>query len=97
MRSRYTAYVRLDEKYLLKTWHASTRPAVLGLEHQAASKWLGLKILRIQAGGKNDETGQVEFVARFKLGGKAHRMQENSLFVKEAGRWYYLRAEPDED
>ncbi|WP_416966449.1 YchJ family metal-binding protein, partial [Streptomyces sp. Agncl-13] len=27
MRSRYTAFVRLDAPYLLRTWHPRTRPA----------------------------------------------------------------------
>jgi len=35
----------------------------------------------------------VEFVARSKLGGRAHRLQETSRFVHEGGRWYYLDGE----
>ena len=34
--------------------------------------------------------GTVAFVARSKLGGRAHRLCENSRFVREAGRWYYV-------
>jgi SEC-C motif-containing protein len=32
----------------------------------------------------------VEFVARFKLGGKAARLHEVSRFRREAGRWFYV-------
>jgi SEC-C motif-containing protein len=32
----------------------------------------------------------VSFVARSKLAGRAHRLQETSRFVREAERWYYL-------
>jgi SEC-C motif-containing protein len=32
----------------------------------------------------------VEFVARSKLGGRAHRLHEISRFVREDGRWYYV-------
>ena len=37
--------------------------------------------------------GTVEFVARSKLGGRAHRLHEVSEFVREGGRWFYLRAQ----
>ena len=33
--------------------------------------------------------GTVEFVARSKLGGRAHRLHEVSRFVRENGRWFY--------
>jgi SEC-C motif-containing protein len=32
----------------------------------------------------------VEFVARYKVGGRAHRLHEVSRFVLEEGRWFYL-------
>jgi len=35
---------------------------------------------------------QVEFVATFKLNGKAHKIHENSRFIFENGRWFYLEA-----
>jgi SEC-C motif-containing protein len=95
MRSRYTAYVQLDENYLLQTWHASTRPDTLRLQEQAPASWLGLKIIRTTAGGKDDHDGVVEFVARYKHNGKATRLHEISQFVKESARWYYLRGETE--
>ena len=89
MRSRYSAYVKLDEDYLLKTWHASTRPKSLDLE---PTNWIGLKI-KSKKGGSNEETcGWVEFVARYKINGKAFRMEELSYFQKEDGVWYYVNA-----
>lgn len=94
MRSRYTAYVRAREDYLLATWHASTRPAALDLD--ASVRWLGLKIVRTEAGGEDDAEGRVAFVARSKSGGRAQRLEEDSRFVREDGRWYYVdgRFEP---
>lgn len=89
MRSRYTAYVRGRERYLLHTWHASTRPDALYLADEGV-KWLGLKVLRVLAGGVDDDEGQVEFVARYKVGGKAARLHETSRFVRESGRWRYV-------
>lgn len=92
MRSRYTAYVQHQEDYLLQTWHSSTRPQHLSLDQPPVIKWLGLKILRTEAGTEHDETGLVEFVARYKLNGKAERLHETSLFVREHGTWVYLQA-----
>lgn len=93
MRSRYTAYVRQHEPYLLQTWHHSSRPHELSFDQQPPLKWLGLTIIRTQAGAETDDTGMVEFVARYKINGKAGRLHEISRFVREAGSWYYLEGE----
>jgi SEC-C motif domain protein len=86
MRSRYSAFVRQREAYLLATWHASTRPAELNLEEGV--KWLGLEVRLHQM--TSDTTAQVEFVARYRVGGRAVRLHERSRFVCEEGRWYYV-------
>ncbi len=96
MRSRYTAYTLRDEPYLLATWHSSTRPAALHLARDNAtrdssSKWIGLEVKRAASTGDNNAI--VEFVARFKTGGRAQRMHEVSRFVCEDGRWYYVNAQ----
>lgn len=90
MRSRYTAYVLQRETYLLRTWHASTRPATLALADSDPVKWLGLRILRTEAGGQQDRDGVVEFVARYKPVGRAGRLHETSRFVRDEGQWFYL-------
>jgi SEC-C motif-containing protein len=91
MRSRYSAYVLGLEEYLLATWHTSTRPAVLNLVADAASKWLGLEVRRHQVQDAGHAT--VEFVARYRVGGRGHRLHELSHFVREDGRWYYVAGE----
>ncbi len=88
MRSRYSAYVCGDAKYLSHTWHASARPQAMDAER--AVKWLGLEILMTEAGGDGDAQGTVEFVARYKVNGKAYRLHERSRFVKEGGQWFYV-------
>ncbi|MDG2524106.1 YchJ family metal-binding protein [Stenotrophomonas sp. HITSZ_GD] len=93
MRSRYSAYVRCDADYLLRTWHASTRPAELSLEAPAGARtvWLGLDVQRAASTGP--DTAEVEFRARYRVGGgSAVRMSEHSRFVREEGQWYYLDA-----
>ncbi|GAB4120090.1 MAG: YchJ family metal-binding protein [Sideroxydans sp.] len=88
MRSRYTAYTLLKEDYLLATWHPSTRPHLLGLKEEAPSKWLGLEVKRHE---QQDETHAiVEFVARYKVNGRAQRLHEVSRFVREGGSWFYV-------
>ncbi len=87
MRSRYAAFVMRDEAYLLATWHASRRPTSVSLDR--ATKWLGLRI--VAAPAARDDAGEVEFIARFRVGGgRAARLHELSRFVREAGRWYYI-------
>jgi SEC-C motif domain protein len=97
MRSRYTAFVLGDESYLLRTWHASTRPAEVAFE--PGTKWLGLDVRNHR---EVDAThAEVEFVARYRSStgsgpvpsagtGRAIRLRERSRFVLEDGRWYYV-------
>jgi SEC-C motif-containing protein len=91
MRSRYTAYTLLNENYLLATWHSSTRPAFLGLAKEAATKWLGLEVKRHEQ--QDSINAIVEFVARYKVNGRARRLQEVSRFVREDGLWFYVDGE----
>ena len=89
MRSRYAAYVLEDAGYLQATWHPSTRPAEPPT-FEPGLRWLGLEVKRHMAAG---DTATVAFMARSKLGGRAHRLVETSRFVREGGRWYYVSAE----
>ncbi|MEP4485228.1 MAG: YchJ family metal-binding protein [Halioglobus sp.] len=88
MRSRYTAFVLGNESYLLSSWHPSTRPS--RVRHDDNQRWLGLKIKDTEHGGAKDTTGSVEYVARFKVAGKGHRLHEISQFKKTSGRWFYV-------
>lgn len=91
MRSRYTAYTLAQEPYLLATWHPDTRPAALGLDTEPRPKWLGLEVRRHRQ--TDDNHAEVEFIARYKIGGRAFRMHEISRFAREEGRWCYLDGE----
>ena len=88
MRSRYTAYTLGNEPYLLSTWHADTRPDSIKLDEPPLPKWIGLKVLRHEQ--TDDTHAIVEFVARYKINGRAFKLQETSRFAREAGRWYYV-------
>lgn len=87
MRSRYSAFVFGNEPYLLATWHSGTRPASVPFERD--QKWLGLKIVDARITGV--DTAEVEFIARYRVGGgSAARHHERSRFVREGDRWFYV-------
>ena len=99
MRSRYTAYTRRDEAYLRATWHSSTRPADAIVDGDEKLQWLGLEVksaLRLRQRKaelpqqQDENRDSVEFVARYKVNGRAHRLHEVSRFVRDDGRWFYL-------
>lgn len=87
MRSRYSAFVEQDKDYLLASWHPEQRPQELDFDPQ--QQWIGLKIVRTEAGQADDDTGVVEFIARYKLQGKAYRLEEVSQFERVDGAWVY--------
>jgi len=91
MRSRYTAYVRRDEAYLLRTWAASHRPSSVDLDDTV---WLGLEVLATEAGGEEDAEGIVEFVARYQAPtGAVAELRERSRFVRDVGAWVYVEGD----
>ena len=91
MRSRYTAYVLGREDYLMATWHSDTRPAALDLDAHPRPQWLGLTVKsRTQT---DNSHATVEFVARYKINGRAFRLHENSCFEQVNGCWLYVDVE----
>lgn len=65
LRAGYSRWIR-------EIWHPDTRPTSLSLDD--AVRWIGVKILATEAGGPLDQRGIVEFVARYKVGGRAYRL-----------------------
>jgi SEC-C motif domain protein len=93
MRSRYTAFALRNEDYLRATWWPGTLPEeAIVVEDDV--KWISLKIVGHAHASHADEA-TVEFIAAFKVGGRAHKLHEISNFVRQpdpAGtpRWYYV-------
>jgi SEC-C motif-containing protein len=87
MRSRYSAYVLDDLAYLRATWAPETCPADLA-PNPPGLRWLGLEVKAHAVQDADHAT--VSFVARSKLGGHAHRLQETSRFERRGGRWLYV-------
>ena len=91
MRSRFTAFVLKLEDYLCASWHTSSRPSALNLDD--SPNWVALRILDSREAG---DTGQVHFKAIYRLASGWGYLQENSEFIRQDGRWYYLQGEPQE-
>lgn len=85
MRSRYSAFAVGDDDHLFRTWHPRFRPTDV---YAGDTVWTGLEIVDVVAGGPDDQTGIVEFVARFEGG----ELRERSTFSRRAGRWMYEAA-----
>ena len=88
MRSRYSAYVTGAEDYLKATWHPSTRPQDTITD--PSMKWLGLEVKSVT---QDADQGTVSFIARCRVAGKGHRLQETSRFDREDGLWFYVDGE----
>ncbi|MFI0373386.1 YchJ family protein [Actinomadura sp. 1N219] len=97
MRSRFSAFAREDEAYLLNTWHPATRPERVGFED--GPRWTRLEIVREEAGGPDDDRGVVEFRAHYladsgpesRPGSQPGVLHEVSRFVRHDGAWVYVR------
>ncbi|MCK7496206.1 MAG: zinc chelation protein SecC [Comamonadaceae bacterium] len=90
MRSRYSAYVLGDEAYLLRTWHASTRPTSPVLAGEPV-KWLGLRVVRTD--GRRAATMATVWSSSWRATSppaRPERLHEVSRFVKEHGQWFYV-------
>jgi len=88
MRSRYSAFVVGDERYLAESWHPRTRPETIDLD--PALRWTRLEIIRTDGGGVDDSRGTVEFRARWRDGGVRGVLHERSRFLRYADRWWYV-------
>ena len=93
MRSRYSAYALNLPQYIQRSWHASTRPAAARTENSGSkqARWFGLQIKRYDQ--SDDDHALVEFVARYKIAGRAFVLHEVSRFVHEQEFWFYLDGE----
>jgi SEC-C motif-containing protein len=87
MRSRYAAYALGRTDHVFRTWHPRTRPDDLST---AQVSWLGLEVVRTEDGRAGDDTGVVEFVARYQGPRGVQELHEVSRFERRGGRWVYV-------
>ncbi|MCU0934424.1 MAG: SEC-C domain-containing protein [Thiobacillaceae bacterium] len=65
--------------------------AKLDLDRDGRVRWLGLKVRKHEV--LDADHARVAFLARYKIDGKAYRLEENSRFTRIDGRWLYVDAE----
>ena len=92
MRSRYSAFVARLTGYLEATWHSSSRPALLDLSD--SPNWLKLQVI---SSSVDENTGKVHFRAFYRNGDDIAFMEEQSDFVLEDGKWYYVSGRVNND
>jgi SEC-C motif domain protein len=96
MRSRYSAYTLGQFDHIERTDAPEARADFNRAEVERSAvgtTWLGLKVVRVVAGGVDDQTGQVEFIFRYRQHGKTHAQHELSQFRRENGVWLYESSE----
>jgi SEC-C motif domain protein len=93
MRSRFTAFVRGDLDHIENTHASEVRENFNRSAAESTANsvdWVSLEICDVSAGGEDDDTGIVEFAARFKKDGELQVHHERSNFRREEGRWVYV-------
>ena len=93
MRSRYSAFAKGDIEYLKQSLHPDQRhdfDPVSTQQWANNSEWLKLEIVDTGGGGKDDETGTVEFIASFRQKDITHAHHELAQFSRHDGNWYYV-------
>jgi SEC-C motif-containing protein len=96
MRSRYTAFTLGNLDYIDGTHASDMAEPFDRAEGQAMIdefKWRGLDVVRVKDGGSADQTGEVEFTAKFRRGGQMGLHHERATFKRENGRWVYVDGE----
>lgn len=92
MRARYTAYARANIDYLKTSMHPKGRhefDAATTRQWAENSEWLGFEVLARNGGGASDDTGTIEFIARYRQEGRELVHHEVAEFVKEDGTWFF--------
>jgi len=93
MRSRFTAFAKGELDYIENTHATAMRDDFNRSAAESTAntvKWINLEILDTVEGGADDDTGVVEFAARFKKDGETLMHHERSDFHREDGKWVYV-------
>ncbi len=96
MRARYAAYVLGEVDFILDSHTPEAGKDVDRASTEAwskNSKWLGLEVVKTDAGGANDDKGTVEFIARYKIKNVTIEHRERASFEKRGGKWLFADAE----
>ncbi len=92
MRARYSAHVAVQMDFIFETTHPDQRQ---DYDHKGTREWAegtdwqGLEIIATQNGGPADDSGEVEFIARFSENDIRREHHERAQFKRQDGRWYF--------
>ena len=93
MRARYTAYVVHNIDFIINTCESGEKIAEIDRkateDWSNKSVWHGLKVLRTEKGGENDDEGIVEFEATYTQKNIRDVHHEIGGFKKINGEWFY--------
>ena len=93
MRSRFTAHVARDYRYLHRTYQPTAqRPYVEEPDADATPMQWSRLVVHAHEPGSSPETAFVEFSAYFVDEQGEHAVQEKSEFHRVDGEWLYARA-----
>ena len=93
MRSRYAAYTLQEIDYIVATHDPATVSEVdrdSTAQWAKEATWLGLEIVSTRDGGAGDDTGEVEFIARYRVEAGEAVHHERSSFRRIDGKWFYV-------
>ena len=93
MRSRFSAYVKKAYAYIVNTYTVASKQNLTVANIAEASKdttWIKLEVMSAY---EQDEHGEVEFIAFYKVGHRFYAMHELSRFIKEDKRWRYVNGD----
>ncbi len=96
MRSRYSAYVLGEIDHLIDSVHPDSPGDADRESTEAWSKaadWQRIEVLDVVGGGENDDDGEVEFIAHFKVQNIPQQHRERASFKKLDGKWLYFDGE----
>ena len=92
MRSRYSAYVKVEMEHIFTSLHPSYRTDYDEKKTRAwaeNSEWHGMQILRTIKGGIDDQEAQVEFTVSYTESGMKQEHHELASFKKKDDVWYF--------
>ena len=92
MRSRYVAYAKQLEPYLVSTWQKGHRPE--SFDFDGNLYWQKLVINGKKKGRKRDQEGWVTFTAFYRVGLDEYQFQEKSYFRRDENHhWCYVEGD----
>ncbi len=93
MRSRYTAFAKVEIEHLCESLHPEHRDdfdAKAAEKWARESEWLGLDVIKTVDGGEDDKEGVVEFTAKYTDRGQQIDHHEVARFERAEGKWYFV-------